>query len=102
MIEIVKYGASWCGPYRAMDAMLTRLKEEYPDVPIWSVDVESPEGEKARKDYKIFAIPTTLGFVDGKVASRTIGVSTYEALKGVITNLQAIEAEKAASTSNHE
>lgn len=102
MIEIVKYGASWCGPCRAMDSMLTRLKEEYPDIPIWSVDVESPEGEEACKDYKIFAVPTTLGFVDGKVASRTTGVSTYEALKGIVTNLQTIEAGKAASTLNHE
>lgn len=101
MIEIIKYGAHWCGPCWAVGTLLTRLKKEYPEVPIRSVDIDSPEGEKACRDYKIFTIPTIIGFVNGQTATRISNVPTYEALKELISSLRSIEAEKAATTSSH-
>ena len=40
MVEVKKFGASWCGPCRALAPILTELKSEFKNVSIIEYDVD--------------------------------------------------------------
>lgn len=68
MIEILKFGAAWCGPCQAMSRELTRCRESFQ---LTEIDVE--ENLEMATDYRIRSLPTLVMKKDGVEVSRLYG-----------------------------
>ena len=75
MIEVIKFGAEWCAPCKAIAPTMEALKKKYDeiegsDISIISIDIdENPElGEK----YKVRNIPTIVFIKDGEVMEKKV------------------------------
>jgi thiol-disulfide isomerase/thioredoxin len=42
---VIKYGAEWCGPCKAIKPLMKELAEKYPDVYFLDVDVDTEQGD---------------------------------------------------------
>ena len=78
-IKLIKFGADWCGPCRAIDPVIDEIKAEYDANPekgveILKLDVDT-ESEATVK-YSIKSIPTLIYEVDGTEVSRSSGVQS--------------------------
>ena len=70
-VAVIKFGAEWCGPCKAMHQPLEELSNEMTDVYFGEVDVE--EAETATANYKIRNVPTTIIFVNGAPFDKVVG-----------------------------
>ena len=76
---IVEFGASWCGPCRALDPLLKQIAEEYQDrVKVYKMDFD--DAQKSAVDMQVRSIPTTLFFNSGELQDRLIGAVPKSAL----------------------
>lgn len=76
--HIEKYGASWCGPCRALDKTLAQITE----VDVIKYDVDEDEDLAAEK--KIRSLPT-LVFYDGEnEVERIVGAISLDKINQVI------------------
>ena len=76
--HIEKYGASWCGPCRALDKTLAQITE----VDVIKYDVD--EDEDLADEKKIRSLPT-LVFYDGETeVERIVGAISLDKINQVI------------------
>ena len=69
---VVKFGAEWCGPCKAMAPALDQLASEmHGKVKVVKVDVDQNPGITAK--YQIRAMPTLMIFKGGQVAAQHVG-----------------------------
>jgi len=80
---LVKFGAEWCGPCRAMEPILESVSESFPER-IGSVDVDSNKEISLR--FAIRSIPTIIIFQDGKEIEKKIGSATQSVIESLIQN----------------
>ena len=73
---VVKFGASWCGPCKAIAPILDEIAEENPELSIYEVDIE--EEDDLVNDYGIRNIPTLIFFQDGAIKSKLVGMHQKE------------------------
>lgn len=90
MIEIIKFGAEWCGPCKMMGPAMKNLKEKYnvegSDIQITDIDVDmNPESAEL---HKIKTIPTIILQIDGKEIKKIIGVKTYDDIEKIINEVK--------------
>jgi thioredoxin 1 len=78
---LVKFGATWCGPCRAVDAELTTLSETGP-VQVVKIDVDAHRD--LARHYGVTAIPRMLLFKDGKVVGDRKGYASADDLRSWI------------------
>ena len=78
MITIKKFGATWCGPCRAIVPVLASLKEEYEakhdNVKFIEFDVDESPEEAAK--YSVTSIPVVFIEKDGEVVNKIMGATT--------------------------
>ena len=91
MIEVIKFGAEWCSPCKAIAPTMEALKKKYDeivgsDINILSIDIdENPElGEK----YKVRNIPTIIFVKDGEVVEKKVGVLNESQIEEIIKGLK--------------
>jgi|NOAtaT_7_FD_contig_61_1825140_length_631_multi_2_in_0_out_0_2 thioredoxin 1 len=76
MIEVIKFGAQWCGPCRIMGPTIESLIEKYnvegSDIKI--VDIDIDENPQMGSLHKIKTIPTLLFKLNDEVIERKAGV----------------------------
>ena len=83
MIEVKKFGASWCGPCRALAPILTEIKSQYKNIIFTEHDVDD-DYEEATK-YEIRSVPTVILIKDGVEVDRIIGLSSKSKYVSLIT-----------------
>lgn len=82
---VVKFGAAWCGPCKALAPLLDRSAQEFPDVSFVEVDIESAPNLAAQ--YRIRALPTVMAWKDGTVLWTKVGVPTPNDLRTAVAQL---------------
>jgi thioredoxin 1 len=80
--SLVKFGATWCGPCKAMDPVLAKLEQEYDNVKIIKIDVD--DNPELAKNYKIKAVPTVILFDNGKEIARIASAMKIDVLRNLI------------------
>lgn len=83
---LVDFYAPWCGPCKKMAPTLEALAKANPDIKILKVNVD--DNQELAKLYGIEEIPTLISFKDGKVAMRSIGLQSEQAITKLITDLK--------------
>jgi thioredoxin len=70
---LVSFYATWCGYCKALAPILDQVKAQMGDR-IQVVKIDSEKYPQLASQYQVQALPTTLLFVDGELASRIKGV----------------------------
>jgi len=71
-MKILKFGAEWCAPCRAMEKLLSEMELPYT---VTSIDVDKHPGQAS--DFAIRSLPTlVLITLDGKEKGRLVGAKT--------------------------
>ena len=89
MIEIIKFGAEWCGPCKMMKPAMNSLKTKYniegSDIQITDMDVDlNPEMASL---HKIKNIPVTIFKSDGTEIKRVVGVLSLDKIEEIINEV---------------
>ena len=72
---IVKFGAPWCGPCKAMIPILKDVEENHN---IKVIDIDVDEDFELASEYNIRSIPTLHYYKDGVKTDSTVGTVTKE------------------------
>ena len=72
---IVKFGAPWCGPCKAMIPILKDVEENHN---IKVIDIDVDEDLELASEYNIRSIPTLHYYKDGVKTDSTVGTVTKE------------------------
>lgn len=86
-LTLVKFGAPWCGPCRAIAPLLERLATEHPKVSIVDIDIDQAPDLAAR--FAIRSIPTLIAWKDGVLQWTKIGVPSSQDLSSSLSDLAA-------------
>jgi len=89
MIEIIKFGADWCGPCKMMGPTMKKLKEKYnvegSDIQITDIDVDmNPEMASL---HKIKNIPVTIFKIDEVEIKKVVGVLSLDKIEEIINEV---------------
>ena len=68
---LVDFWTPWCGPCRAMEAVLQQANAELDDVTIAQVNVD--ENPQTAMKFEVLSIPTFVLFKDGQMVKRLTG-----------------------------
>ena len=74
-ITIVDFAASWCGPCKQVETILTKLAEQFSDIKVVKMNVE--ESQMVASQYMITSLPTVLVFLDGTPVDMKQGLRPY-------------------------
>lgn len=79
---VVKFGASWCGPCRAMKPVFDRLSKIYNDVSFVEVDID--DSEDVAMEFGVMSVPTLMFFKNGEFLDRMVGLAKSEDIEELI------------------
>ena len=83
-IAFVKWGASWCGPCKAIQPHFDRLATTYAKNAVFIViEADAEEFEALADAYKISSLPTFHVFLDSKLVKSQTGANT-KALENLV------------------
>ena len=68
---LLDFYAPWCGPCRMVAPIVEQIAEEFDDILVGKIDVDT-EMELAAS-FRIVSIPTLIVMKDGKVANTAVG-----------------------------
>jgi len=90
MVEVLKFGAGWCGPCRMMEPTIKRLEEKYnvegSTITITDIDVDSDKRSAAK--YGVRSIPTIVFLKSNEEKSRIVGATTEQEIEKVLESLK--------------
>jgi thioredoxin 1 len=80
---LLDFGATWCGPCKALEPTIVALAGEYGDkVTIAKVDVD--ESQQVALRFGIMAVPTVIFFKGGKEVHRFSGLQSKDKITALI------------------
>ncbi len=82
---LVDFFATWCGPCKIMEPVLTEVATEMPEVDVVKVDVDS--SSDIASEYNISSIPTFLVFSNGEVVSQSVGAVGKAQIKKMVATV---------------
>jgi thioredoxin 1 len=78
--QIIKFGAGWCGPCRAMKPHFEKFRGMVEGKEVEVLDVDVDEQSELASQYGVRSIPFTVFVKDGEVKKKATGLLTAEAL----------------------
>jgi thioredoxin 1 len=82
---LVEFWAPWCGPCKMMSPMYIKAEKEFKGK-VQLVRINVDENPDLARSYKVFSIPTVIGFRNGKQFTRKTGAMQYEQLHQLFEN----------------
>ncbi len=79
---VVEFWAAWCGPCRAMEHSLEKAADEFKES-VTLVRINVDEDVEIAQAMKIYAIPTIVGFKEGRELFRKTGSQSLESLRTI-------------------
>jgi thioredoxin len=79
---LVKFGADWCGPCKALEPQLAKYAASPGAVPVASVDIDAEPALAAR--FGVQGLPTTIVFKNGQPGPRILGVAPVAKLSSAV------------------
>ncbi len=77
---LVDFQAKWCKPCQIMKPDIQRLLNEQPELSLIDVDVDASPAIADR--YQVQALPTLHWYKNGKLVQSTLGLQSFDELKG--------------------
>ena len=72
-VVLVDFGATWCGPCKAMEPIIKDMKKKYEGrAAILEINID--EQKSLATDYMVQSIPTLILFSDGQEVKRLVGL----------------------------
>lgn len=85
-MKIVKVGALWCSACLITNKALNKIKDEYENIEIISLDYDYDEEEVLKYNVGT-TLPELIFFIDNKEVKRLKGEKSYKEIKEVIGDL---------------
>ena len=83
---LVDFGATWCGPCRALAPIVEELAKEYAGkLKVATVDIDQASG--VAQKFNIMSVPTLIFFKGGQAKDKVIGLKPKADLKARIDKL---------------
>jgi thioredoxin 1 len=82
----IKFSAEWCAPCKMLDANLIKIKEEFPTVNFYSVDVDA-DSDNLVKKYGITSVPTIVLLKNGLEINKIVGAVLISPLRKAFRDL---------------
>jgi len=83
MLQLVKFGAEWCGPCKKLAPVFAEVAEVYAGkVTTFEVDVDKSADVASR--YNVMSVPTVVLIKDGQTVARKSGTLTWSRLTDMI------------------
>jgi thioredoxin 1 len=80
---LLDFGATWCGPCKALEPAVAALAKEYGDrITISKLDID--EAPQTAQRFGIMAVPTVILLKGGKEVHRFTGVQSKEKIASLI------------------
>jgi thioredoxin 1 len=80
---LLDFGATWCGPCRALEPVLEKLATQLGDrVKVLAIDADDSAAIATK--YRVRAVPTVISFVGGQEHKRHTGVASLDALNTLL------------------
>ena len=80
---LLDFGATWCGPCKALEPAIAALAKEYGDrVAVAKLDID--EAPQTAQRFGIMAVPTVILLKGGKEVHRFTGVQSKEKIASLI------------------
>jgi thioredoxin 1 len=91
MIEVIKFGAEWCGPCKMVAPTITKLQEKYnvegSDIQVTSIDVD--KNPEFSQEHRVQSIPTFIFKKDGVQVDKKVGVLRENQIEEIINTLKS-------------
>lgn len=85
---LVDFGATWCGPCRALAPIVEELAKEYAGrLKVGTVDIDQAPG--VAQQFNIMSVPTLIFFKGGQAKDKIIGLKPKNDLKARIDKVLA-------------
>ena len=79
---LLDFWATWCGPCRMIAPMVEQIAEENDTITVGKIDVD--ENMELASRFGITSIPTLIVLKNGKVAGKSVGLTTKDAIAKLI------------------
>lgn len=73
---LIDFFATWCGPCRMVSPIVDKISDEYTNIKVCKVDVDS-EPELAQR-FEVTSIPTLVVIKNGNVVNKAVGYRSKE------------------------
>ncbi|MFO7803983.1 MAG: thioredoxin, partial [Desulfovermiculus sp.] len=82
-VTLLDFSASWCGPCKALEPVITQLNDQYADqAVIQKIDID--QNRDLAVQMGIQSVPTLIVFKDGQEKQRLIGMQSKDVLQKAI------------------
>jgi thioredoxin 1 len=89
MIEMIKFGAEWCGPCRMMKPAISQIQEKYAnDIEVKITDIDVDVNPELGTEYGVRSIPMIVFLKDNEVIQKKVGTVTANEIASIIEDLK--------------
>lgn len=87
--KIIKFGADWCGPCKAMKPQMEKFKKliQESNIEVLDLDIDAEENVELAQQYGVRSIPYTVFIKNDKLEKHMVGMKTSDELYEVFQEI---------------